>query len=200
MFFPPFTPLPRAVNIRSVQTSDADHPKRSLSSCDCGAWLLVFDTAAHPFLFEFPSFTYHLSYPPSLAQTFAKSGSRHQQQLRPCHRYYEGSDFSAASPRRRDLPTYLALTSHRSIPNHTHCQCVVYHQTTHIVNFRLRQLPGGSPTVNAESGSSSYRPVFHLQLLPTPPHGQMQLLSVTGLLAYPDTDFHRAVKAPSRAH
>ena len=65
--------------------------------------------------------------------------------------------------------------------------------------FRLRFLPASSPTRPAESSSSSCRPPIRFQLLSTPPRDDAVTFGY-GALAYPDTDLHRAVCAPSRAH
>ena len=71
--------------------------------------------------------------------------------------------------------------------------------TTRTVCFRLRHERAGSPPQIAESGSSSYGPTIRLRLLPTPPHDDAVTFGYR-VLAYSDTDFHRADKAPSRAH
>ena len=64
---------------------------------------------------------------------------------------------------------------------------------------RLRHNPAGSPSSPAESSSLYCGPPIRLRLLPTPPHSDAVTFSY-GALAYPDTDLHRAVYAPSRAH
>src|SRR5699024_3222274 len=51
----------------------------------------------------------------------------------------------------------------------------------------------------AESSSSSCGPPVRFQLLTTPPHDDAGTFNYRAL-AYPDTDFHRAVCAPSWAH
>lgn len=71
--------------------------------------------------------------------------------------------------------------------------------TTRRVSFRLRLRVAGSPPPDAETGSLAYGPIIRLQLLPTPPRGDAVTFSYR-VLAYSDTDFHRADKAPSRAH
>ena len=45
----------------------------------------------------------------------------------------------------------------------------------------------------------SYGLVIHRQLLSTPPHGDAVTFGYGGM-AFSDTDFHRAVYAPSQAH
>ncbi|MFM2005617.1 MAG: hypothetical protein RLZZ09_1272, partial [Pseudomonadota bacterium] len=51
----------------------------------------------------------------------------------------------------------------------------------------------------AESSSSSCGLPVRLRWLPTPPHDDAVTFSY-GVIACPDTDFHRAMCAPSRAH
>jgi len=67
------------------------------------------------------------------------------------------------------------------------------------VCFRLRHLVEGSPSHAAESSSLSCRPIFHLQLLPTPSHDDAVPFGY-GAVVFSDTDLHRADKAPSWAH
>ena len=67
------------------------------------------------------------------------------------------------------------------------------------VNFRLRQGRAGSSSHTAESSSLYCGPPVRLQLLSTPPRGDAVTFSYR-VLAYPDTDSHRANVAPSRAH
>ena len=65
--------------------------------------------------------------------------------------------------------------------------------------FGLRLERAGSSPHTAESSSSSCGLPVRLQLLSTPPHGDAVTFSYR-VLAYPDTDFHCADVAPSRAH
>ena len=67
------------------------------------------------------------------------------------------------------------------------------------MSFRLRLRVAGSPPQDAETGSLTYGPIVRLQLLPTPPRGDAVTFGYR-VLAYSDTDFHRADQAPSRAH
>ena len=69
----------------------------------------------------------------------------------------------------------------------------------HSMHFRLHLLLAGSPSRTAESSSSSYGPPVRLRLLSTPPHDDAVTFDY-GVLAYPDTDSHRAENAPPRAH
>ncbi len=115
-------------------------------------------------------------------------------------RYNEGSDFSQRSPPLRVLPAYLALPSNRSIPNHAHRQCVVYHQTTHIMISRLRLLPVSSPPRTRRIRFVILQTGCSPPVASHPASWQMQLLSVTEFLAFSDTDFHRDDKTPSQAH
>ena len=114
--------------------------------------------------------------------------------------YYEGSDSWTSSPQCPDLPTSVALSSDRSTSNHSmHPTIALTTTTAWAVGFRLRHLVEGSPSHAAESSSLSCRPIFHLQLLPTPPHGDAVTFGY-GAVVYSDTDLHRADKAPSWAH
>ena len=70
---------------------------------------------------------------------------------------------------------------------------------TRTMSFRLRLRDEGSPPQDAESGSLTYGPIVRLQLLPTPPRGDAVTFGYR-VLAYSDTDSHRADQAPSRAH
>ena len=65
--------------------------------------------------------------------------------------------------------------------------------------FGLRLEGRGSSPHTAESSSSSCGLPVRLQLLSTPPHGDAVTFGYRAL-AYPDTDFHCADVAPSRAH
>ena len=65
--------------------------------------------------------------------------------------------------------------------------------------FGLRLERRGSSPHTAESSSSSCGLPVRLQLLSTPPHGDAVTFGYRAL-AYPDTDFHCADVAPSRAH
>ena len=64
---------------------------------------------------------------------------------------------------------------------------------------RLRHAIAGSPRDPAESGSSSYGLSLHLQLLPTPPHGDAVTFDYWAT-THPGADFHRANRASSRTH
>ncbi len=114
--------------------------------------------------------------------------------------YYEGSDSWTPSPRSPGLPTSAALPSDRSTSNHSMLPTIALTTTTAwSVIFRLRHLVEGSPSHAAESSSLSCGPIFHLQLLPTPPHGDAVSFGY-GVVVSSDTDLHRADKAPSWAH
>ena len=65
--------------------------------------------------------------------------------------------------------------------------------------FGLRLERRGSSPHTAESSSSSCGLPVRLQLLSTPPRGDAVTFGYR-VLAYPDTDFHCADVAPSRAH
>jgi hypothetical protein len=66
-------------------------------------------------------------------------------------------------------------------------------------SFGLRHALAGSSLHPAESSSSSCRPLVHLRLLPTPPHGNAVSFGYEALACL-DPNFHRAVMAPSQAH
>ena len=70
---------------------------------------------------------------------------------------------------------------------------------TRTMSFRLRLRDAGSPPQDAETGSLTYGPIVRLQLLPTPPRGDAVTFGYR-VLAYSDTDSHRADQAPSQAH
>ena len=116
------------------------------------------------------------------------------------HRYYDGSDSCQASPRPAGLLAYLAHTSQRSASNHKGDPDIALHAiSAYPMCFRLRLLPASSPSLPAESSSSSCGPPVRLRLLSTPPRSDAVTFGYRAL-AYPDTDSHRAVCAPSRAH
>ena len=111
--------------------------------------------------------------------------------------YYEGSDSWTPSPRCTGLPTSVALPSDRSASNHAMHPTIALSTTpAWPMGFRLVE---GSPSQTAGSRSLSCRPIFDLQLLPTPPHDDAVTFGY-GAVAFSDTDFHRADKAPSWAH
>ena len=115
-------------------------------------------------------------------------------------RYYEGSDSCITSLRDAGLPAFLTQTSQHSVSNHEDDPDVaLFAMPAHLMCFRLRPLLASSPSCPAESSSLYYGLPVRFRLLPTPPHGDAVTFSY-GVLAYSDTDFHRAVCAPSRAH
>ena len=69
----------------------------------------------------------------------------------------------------------------------------------HLVLFRLHLALAGSPSFAAESSSLYYGLPVRFRLFPTPHRCDAVSFSF-GVLAFSDTDFHRAVCAPSRAH
>jgi hypothetical protein len=88
------------------------------------------------------------------------------------------------------------------VPTPTTCmtQMSLYTPTSaHLVCFRLRLTLAGSPPCPAESSSLYFGPPVRFRLLSTPPRGDAVTFGY-GVLAYSDTDLHRAVYAPSRAH
>jgi len=114
--------------------------------------------------------------------------------------YYEGSDSWTPSPRRPGLPTSVALSSDRSTSNHSMRPAIALSTTPACpVCFRLRHLVEGSPPHTAESSSFCCGPIFHLQLLPTPPHDDAVTFGY-GAVVFSDTDLHRADKTPLWAH
>jgi hypothetical protein len=65
--------------------------------------------------------------------------------------------------------------------------------------FGLRLSCGGSPRHQAESSSSSYGLLIHLQLLPTPPRGDAVTFGY-GAETNPGVDFHHTDRVRFRAH
>ena len=117
------------------------------------------------------------------------------------HRYYDGSDSCLPSPQAAGLPAYLTTSSRRSASNHV--MQPRYRFTRHIpayrASFGLRRVNAGSSSHTAESSSLYCGPPVRLRLLSTPPRGDAVTFDYRAL-AYPDTDFHHADIAPSRAH
>ena len=102
---------------------------------------------------------------------------------------------SGSSPRlpRHIFPTFRPQTldaASTSLPTTT-VACRVF------PDFALN--PQARRVHPAESGSLSYGPPVRLQLLSTPPRGDAVTFDYRAVV-HPDTDFHRANVAPSRAH
>ena len=98
------------------------------------------------------------------------------------------------------LPVYLATPSYRSVSNHVGCLNIASPTTPACpAIFGLRPGIAGSSQLPAESSSFTYGPTLRLQLLPTSPRGDAVTFGY-GVVAYSDTDFHRANVAPSQAH
>ena len=66
-------------------------------------------------------------------------------------------------------------------------------------DFQASQYPSVLAATSRRIEFVSYGLVFHLQLLSTPPRGDAVTFDY-GVIAFSDTDFHRAVYAPSQAH
>lgn len=115
-------------------------------------------------------------------------------------RYYEGSDSCYASPREQVSP--LISRTLPGVPPPTTWVTRISLCTpmsAYPMRFRLRHLLAGSPSLPAESSSSPADRQFASGC--SPPHLTMtQLPSATESWLYSDTDSHRAVCAPSRAH
>jgi len=117
------------------------------------------------------------------------------------HRYYDGSDSCPPSPRLTGLPAYLATPSQRCASNHKGGSYVVFL----IASQRIRCVSDFAFSQSArrqhpaESSSLYCAPPVRLQLLSTPLRSDAVTFDYRAL-AYPDTDFHRANVAPSRAH
>jgi len=58
----------------------------------------------------------------------------------------------------------------------------------------------GSPGSEAESSSSSFGRVTHLQLFPTPPHGGCSYFQLQAGERMPEEDLHLSDHARSQAH
>lgn len=98
------------------------------------------------------------------------------------------------------LLAYLTHTSRRSASNHVSDPDIALTAIpAYPMCFRLRLLSASSPSLPAESSSYSCRPPVRLRLLSTPLRSDAVTFGY-GVLAYSDTDSHRAVCAPSRAH
>lgn len=98
------------------------------------------------------------------------------------------------------LPACLAQTSQHSASNHVGDPNIALTAISACpMFFRLRHGIASSPSLPAESSSSSCRLPVCLRLLPTPPRDDAVTFSF-GVLACPGTDFHHAVCAPSLAH
>jgi hypothetical protein len=98
------------------------------------------------------------------------------------------------------LPAYRATPSCRSVSIHVGCLVIAYHHASVTSGFRASPFGvAGSPQLPAESSSFTYGSTVRFRLLPTPPHGDAVTFSY-GVVAYSDTDFHRANVAPLRAH
>ena len=101
---------------------------------------------------------------------------------------------------RTGLPAYLAQTSQHSASKHVGDPNIALTASAACpMCFRLRHGSAGSPSLSAESSSLSCGLPVRFRLLSTPPRGNAVTFSY-GVLAYSDTDFHRAICAPSRAH
>ncbi len=106
---------------------------------------------------------------------FALRAFHAPRRLRDTLRYYEGSDSCRPRPRPAGLSAYSALPSEHPIPKHVMRLNVAFAVTSaRSIGARraprLRHVIAGSPLHTAESGSSSYRLLFRLRLLSTPPH------------------------------
>jgi hypothetical protein len=98
------------------------------------------------------------------------------------------------------LSAYLTQTSWHSASNHVGDPHIALSaRAACTVCFKLRRRIAGSPSHPAESSSLYCRLPVRFRLLST----QLRSSAVTfgyRALAYPDTDLHRAVCAPSRTH
>ena len=116
------------------------------------------------------------------------------------HRYYDGSDSCPPSPRLTGLPAYLTTHSQRSASNHKGGPYVVFQSPFNAYDvFQTSPSPSQLVANTPPSNPLYCGPPVRLQLLPTPPRDDAVTFDYRAL-AYPDTDFHRANVAPSRAH
>jgi len=98
------------------------------------------------------------------------------------------------------LPAYLAQTSQHSASNHEGDPDIALTAIPACpMGFRLHHGIAGSPSLPAESSSSSCGLPVRFQLLSTPLRSDAVTFSF-GVMACPGTDLHHAVCAPSRAH
>ena len=98
------------------------------------------------------------------------------------------------------LLAYLAHTSQRSASNHGGDPDIALHANCSVPGvFQASHFPSQLAVTSRRIEFVSCGPPVRFRLLPTPPRSDAVTFSY-GDLAYPDTDSHRAVCAPSRAH
>jgi len=111
----------------------------------------------------------------------------------------------ALTPAARHLGLQVSPLISRILPNVAPPTTWVARMSFYLPKQRIRCVSGfafSQPARRhypAESSSLYCAPPVRLQLLPTPPRGDAVTFGYRAL-AYPDTDSHRAVCAPSRAH
>jgi hypothetical protein len=101
---------------------------------------------------------------------------------------------------RAGLPAYFATPSCRSVSNHVGLPDHRFpprQRDQRVSDFAMNEQARRSTP--ADSSSLSYGPTIRLGLLSTSLHSDA-VTSGYGVVAYSDTDFHRADVAPSRAH
>jgi len=213
------TPLPSAANMRSIRfvRSTQYHSGEAVSACLALAGTL----SASVMRSLFPSFQHPLSCLPSLGATLLSAlfrlplrslGSRVRPPARrrfpgclalfrsSALRYYEGSDSCSPSPRVTGLPACLTHTSRRSASNHVGDPDIALHANVSVSDaFQASPSPSRLAVTPRRIEFVSCGPPVRFRLLSTPPHDDAVTFSY-GVLAYSDTDLHRAVCAPSRAH
>ena len=94
------------------------------------------------------------------------------------------------------LPTYLATPSCRSVSNHAGCLNIASpprQRVQRVSDFAMNEQARRSSPPNRVR--SSYGPTVRLRLLSTPPRGDAVTFGY-GVVAFSDTDFHRADVAP----
>ena len=133
--------------------------------------------------------------PPFPRRSFAFCASRGRSPLR----YHEGSDSCTAHPPPRSprllRHTFLSFRLQpRGLPDH---RLPPRQRDQRVSDFAMNEQARRSSPPNRVR--SSYGPTVRLRLLSTSPHGDAVTFGY-GVVAYSDTDFHRADVAPSWAH
>jgi hypothetical protein len=189
---PPFTPVSSASSIRSVHTEGSTHAQRARMSPTC---LALWGTAVgrSSFVVSIPVLSSCRSFAPSALP-----------------------DFFATMPA---LTSGLGFPSEAGHPCFTHLYVWPFrHHTPWAPCCRFITLPlsatgfpvfsGGwtSPLLRrlvafqAALCSSSYGPVIHLTMLPTPPLGGCSFVRFRAGERMPGADFHRSVQVRPQAH
>lgn len=196
--FAPLTPLSSAANRRSFQTERSIHVASDTFDEPCLAGLADTDGSLRFLLLSLISGSFaSLFLPP-----FPHRGFCSPRLSLPCDNF---STMKALTPACRHLGGQASSLISQTLPH-------VPPSTTETARMSLSQ-PACSAFGEFQASPSPrelaavYRrikfvscgPRVRRRLLPTPPHGDAVSFGYR-VVAFPDTDFHRAVSAPSRAH